>query len=74
MQISYISSHATTASSIQLTPPQCLEKLMDRKEIGFYKLTEMNHLWSQTEQIGETFANKFKNFIWVGIGRVKFGS
>jgi glucose-6-phosphate isomerase len=73
MQISYISSHPVPTSSTQLTPPQCLEKLMDRKEIGFYKLTEMNNLWSQSEQIGETFANKFKHFIWVGIGGSSLG-
>ncbi|OYZ20749.1 MAG: hypothetical protein B7Y39_10280 [Bdellovibrio sp. 28-41-41] len=73
MQISYISTQTTTASNAQLTPPQCLDKLMDRKEIGFYKLTEMNNLWSQTEQIGETFANKFKHFIWVGIGGSSLG-
>jgi glucose-6-phosphate isomerase len=73
MQISYISSHSSNASNIQLTPPQCLDKLMDRKEVGFYKLTEMNNIWSQTEQIGETFANKFKHFIWVGIGGSSLG-
>lgn len=72
MQISYISSHALSTPN-SLTPSQCLEKLMDRKEIGFYRLPEMNHLWSQSEQVGETFANKFKHFVWVGIGGSSLG-
>lgn len=72
MQISYL-SNSGTASSNPLSPSQCLEKLLNRKEIGFYKLGEMNHLWSQSEQVGETFANKFKNFIWVGIGGSSLG-
>lgn len=72
MQISYNSNQAPVSGN-SFSPAQCLERLTNRKEIGFYKLTEMNHLWSQTEQVGETFASKFKHFIWVGIGGSSLG-
>jgi glucose-6-phosphate isomerase len=56
-----------------MTPAQCLEKLMNRSEIGFYKLPEMDSLWTESEKIGSSFSQKFKHFIWVGIGGSSLG-
>lgn len=68
MQISYLS-----ALSADFMPATWYEKLTSRQEIGFYKLTEMDSLWAQTEEVGTEFALKFKSFIWVGIGGSSLG-
>lgn len=70
MHINYITPNSNTS---KVSPAQCLEKLTHRREIGFYELPDMNHLWSQSEQIGSSFAQKFKKFIWVGIGGSSLG-
>lgn len=73
MKISYLSTSQLTTTSSDLTPAQCLERLMSRTEIGFYNLPEMNNLWTESEKIGQAFAEKFKYFIWVGIGGSSLG-
>ncbi|MBL7544850.1 MAG: glucose-6-phosphate isomerase [Bdellovibrionaceae bacterium] len=74
MHLSYLSPVGSFENGVPLlSPAQCFEKLTNRKEIGFYKLHEMDQLWSQTQQIGTAFAAKFKNFIWVGIGGSSLG-
>lgn len=74
MQISYLSaSNSETAATKTFSPAQCFEKLLSRSEIGFYKLPEMNSLWSESEKVGSEFALKFKHFVWVGIGGSSLG-
>jgi glucose-6-phosphate isomerase len=73
MQISYLSDYSKTPTPVNSTPAQCLEKLLNRKDIGFPKLTEMENLWTQSELVGNSFSQKFNNFIWVGIGGSSLG-
>lgn len=73
MNISYLSQTNTTLNPTQMTPAQCYEKLTSRSEIGFYKLPQMESLWSASEKTGHAFSEKFKYFIWVGIGGSSLG-
>lgn len=73
MNISYLSASDPSTTGIELNPSYCFDQLLNRSEIGFYKLHEMESLWSQSEYIGSTFSQKFKNFIWVGIGGSSLG-
>lgn len=68
MQISYLSP---VIGDFQSAP--WFDKLVSRTDIGFYKLPEMDTLWTQAEEIGNAFAQKFKNFVWVGIGGSSLG-
>ncbi len=72
MKISYLSA-SNLGTPSDLSPAKCLEKLMNRNEIGYFKLAEMDGLWAQSERIGEVFRQKFTQIIWVGIGGSSLG-
>ena len=66
------SSHSIDSSELQKSK-QALQKVLSRKDLGFFQVPERGHLWSQSQEKAQELRNQADDLVVVGIGGSSLG-